>query len=311
MNDKTPLHIKHRPQKFEEMVGNDEILPSLVSIVRRDTGRQHSFLFFGPSGCGKTTLARIVAMELGCELEEIAEYNVANVRGIETIRAIVQDCRYAPLHGKTKVYLLDECHKLTNDAQNALLKLLEDTPEHVYFLLCTTDPEKVLKTIRTRCAPFPVKSLNNPQIAKLVRRVAQAEQVTVSKEIITKIASSSQGSPRQALVLLDQVIDIADEAQALLALENAVIGEATVLELCKCILAKNQNRWAEMTKILKTLDTTSEPEQIRYAVLGYLSAVLQNGGDDRVAKLMMMFFDSYMYTGKAGLIHSCYMASRV
>lgn len=312
-DERKALHLKYRPAKFEDMVGNDDTLASLISVIRRgeDEGRQHSFLFTGPSGCGKTTLARIVASELGCSAEEVYEYNVANVRGIETIRNIISDCRFAPIHGKVRMYLLDEAHKLTNDAQNALLKLLEDTPKHVYIVLCTTDPEKLLKTIRTRCAVFPVKMLPVPHVAKLVRNVSAAEGITLSKELIQKIASASQGSPRQALVLLDQIIDIPDEQQALLAVENAVLGEASVLELCKAVLEKGNNRWGTLSKIIKTLETTAEPEQIRYAILGYLTNVLLNNGDDRVAQLMMMFTDSYIYTGKAGLVHSCYMSSKI
>jgi len=201
-DEQQPLHIKYRPQTFDELIGNETTIESLKSILQREKGEIRSFLFTGPSGCGKTTIARIMANELKCSDRDLQEYNSSNTRGIDTIREIANNCRYSPLNGKVKIYLLDEIHKATNDAQNALLKLLEDTPNHVRFILCTTDPEKLLKTIKTRCSTFVVSSLQRAKIMKLLKWVCEEEKCDISQKVIQKIAECADGSPRQSLVLL-------------------------------------------------------------------------------------------------------------
>jgi DNA polymerase-3 subunit gamma/tau len=307
-NISQPLHLKYRPDSFEEFIGSNATITSLQSIIQRDKGEVRVFLFTGPSGCGKTTLARIIAKELKCSDRDFQEYNSANVRGIDTIREIANNCRYAPLSGKIKIYLLDEIHKATNDAQNALLKLLEDTPSHVRFILCTTDPDKLLKTIKTRCSSFQVSSLKITNIVKLLDWVCEEEKVEVDQKVINKIAESCDGSPRQALVMLDQIIDIEDEEIAFKAILDSTIDERNILDLCRKLLGTGK-RWAELSQILKVID--EEPEKCRYAILSYLSKVLLNNPSDRVAQMIDLFSDSYIYKGKAGLILSCYMVSKI
>ena len=145
-----PLHIKYRPQTWDEIKGNEAVVEGLESQFssKSKKNRPHVFLFYGPSGCGKTTLARIVKDELECSEANFNELNVANTRGIDTIREVIQFSHYSTFDGSPRIFLFDEAHKLTNDAQNALLKVLEDTPPKVYFILCTTDPKKIIKTIR-------------------------------------------------------------------------------------------------------------------------------------------------------------------
>ena len=172
-----PLHLKYRPSCFEEIVGNSGTISSLSSILHRREGSPHAFLFVGPSGTGKTTLARIIKQSLKCSDTDFQELNVANTRGIDTIRDIVQNCRLYPIEGDVKIFLLDEAAKLTNDAQNALLKVLEDTPKHVYIILCTTDPEKLLNTVKTRCTTFQLQKLINKDMISLLKRVIDSEGI--------------------------------------------------------------------------------------------------------------------------------------
>ena len=154
-----PLHIDYRPADFDEILGNEETIKSIKSILARDEDRPHAWMFVGPSGCGKTTLARIVSAALGCPPKinkaanlDFQEINTSDMRGIDTAREILKTMNFAPVNtaSKCRVYILDECHQATKDFQNSLLKALEDTPDHVYFLLCTTDPSKLLKTIKNR-----------------------------------------------------------------------------------------------------------------------------------------------------------------
>lgn len=299
---------KYRPQTFNEFIGNEAVITSLQSILQRESGEVRSFLFTGPSGSGKTTLARIVATELKCSDRDFFEFNTANTRGIDTIREIANASRYSPLSGKVKIYLMDECHKLTGDAQSALLKLLEDPPNHIRFILCTTDPEKLLSTIKTRCSTFKVSSLPKPKLINLLKWVCTEEKVEVSQNIIQKIAESSDGSPRQALVILDQVIDIEDEETALQAIIDASIDEQNILDLCRKLL-DNGNRWKGISDILKGIN--DEPEKCRYAILSYLSKILLSRADDRVANIMDLFCEPFYNSGKGGLILACYLASKI
>jgi len=305
-----PLHTKYRPPNFDTFIGNDSVVSSLISILTRKEGQPRTFLFQGPSGCGKTTIARIMKSYLECSDEDFHEYNAANTRGIDTIREIRSTAEYKPWLGKVKIYLLDEVHKLTNDAQNAVLKLLEDTPEHVRFVLCTTDPEKLLKTIRTRCTTFQLSALPKRSIVKLLRDICKNEQVTIDQgfeKVLEEIARVSEGLPRKALVLLDQVIDLNNE-DALKAIEKVTLNESTTLELCQLLIESVPNKWERVAVILKGLDT--EPETVRYSILGYLAVVLLNKGDVRVAQMISIFSESFMYSGRAGLIATCFLACR-
>ncbi len=308
-----PLHIDYRPKDFGEMIGNEATIRSLESVLARED-KPHAFMFTGPKGCGKTTLARIVGYKLGCTSAGLNEYNTANTRGIDTIRDIDKSCRYAPLTGKSIMYIMDECHKLTNDAQNALLKLLEEPPKHVYFCLCTTNPEKVLETAKDRCHIYKVKLLSSMQIKKLLRSVLKAEEVkNFPQEAVSEIARVSEGTPRRALVVLDGVIDIDDDEELLEAISEALLGEEEVKELCRMLIGMPQvNKWGEVSKLIRGID--AEPEQVRYAILGYFNtAILSSNGDaaERILGLIECFLDSYIYSGKAGLAYSCHQASRL
>ena len=305
-----PLHTKYRPPNFDTFIGNDSVVSSLISILTRKEGQPRTFLFQGPSGCGKTTIARIMKSYLECSDEDFHEYNAANTRGIDTIREIRSTAEYKPWLGKVKIYLLDEVHKLTNDAQNAVLKLLENTPEHVRFVLCTTDPEKLLKTIRTRCTTFQVSALPKRIILQLLRSICEQEKIPIDgdfSKVLEEIARVSEGLPRKALVLLDQVVDLNDE-EALKAIEKVTLNESTTLELCQLLIESVPNKWGRVATILKGLDT--EPETVRYSILGYLAVVLLNKGDVRVAQMISIFSESFMYSGRAGLIAACFLACR-
>ncbi len=309
-----PFHIDNRPKTLNEVIGNEGVKESIKAVFEQED-RPHTSLFIGPSGCGKTTLARIVARMIGCSPDDIQEYNSSNTRGIDTIREIAQNSMYAPMSGKVKVYLLDEVHRMTKDAQNALLKLLEDTPKHVYFLLCTTDPEMLIKAIRTRCMTFEVKNLAAPQITALIEKTLKdcGELENFSKKVIKTIVKVADGCPRQAMILLDQVFNILDEDAAIEALNSATAtAEVASIELCRILLDSRTNRWADVRYILKSIQ--DEPEKLRYGILGYLDAVLMSDNckdPARVCSLMDCFRESYMYSGKAALHSDCYNASLI
>lgn len=242
------LHIKYRPQTFEEVIGNKETVETLARVI---AGKNcpHAFLLYGPTGCGKTTLARIIAKELGAKNSDVKEVDSADFRGIDTIREIRQRSGFRPLESRCMVWIIDECHKLTNDAQNALLKTLEDTPSHVYFILCTTDPQKLLPTIRSRCSEFKVSPLSELETIRLLRRVARQEGKGLSKSLYEQIALDSQGHPRIALQILNQVLEAPEEMQEQVA-RKAKIEQGQVIELCRALM-KPAVGWKEVRKILQ------------------------------------------------------------
>lgn len=296
------LYKIHRPKKLSNIVGNEQVVKMLESKAKKDK-IPHSILLSGPSGCGKTTLARIIAKLVDCGKRDIREINCADFRGIDTIRDIRSRMNLAPISGSSRVYIIDECHKLSNDAQNAFLKQLEDTPSHVYFILATTEPNRVIKTIRTRCTEISVKSLTTTQLSKLVSSVLKKENKKLSSTMITKIAENSEGSARKALVFLDQVIDMDDEkdmGELILASSD----EIASVEIVKALL-KTGTKWKDMSAILKSVDLKNA-ESIRYLVMAYSKAVLLNSGSSRAFLILDAFKDNFYDSKEAGLVHACY-----
>ena len=307
MSERTSdLHIKYRPKTLDEIVGNDSVVEALRVLLQNKEGFPHSLILSGESGCGKTTIARIIKSELGCSDMDFKELNIADIRGIDSARDIINNCKQRPLFGNVKIYLMDEIHQATKDAMNTLLKILEDTPKHVYFILATTDPNKLLKTIRTRCKEFTVSPLDTRQIRFLLNSIYNKEGLEPYVNVVDKISRMCDGSPRKALVLLGQVIEMSSEEQALQAIESATIEEAKVIDLCRMLMSNKSNKWKDCKILLKNIN--EDPEKVRYAILGYFRSVLLNKGDLQSAKIMSLFFENFMYSGKAGLIYSCFLA---
>ena len=204
------LYKKHRPKNFEDLIGQTTAV-RLLSKKMKSNNLPHTVLLTGPSGCGKTTVARILKRLLKCSKGDYKEINTADHRGIEDIREVNRRMRQAPIDGDCRIWLIDEAHKLTNDAQNAFLKMLEDTPKHVYFILATTHPQKLIKTIRTRSTQIDLKSLSNKDLEKLLLSISEKEKFNLPEDVLEKIIENSDGSARKALVLLDQVIELDEE----------------------------------------------------------------------------------------------------
>lgn len=296
-----PYNIDYRPQTFEEIIGNKETVESLQSLLKQKN-HPHAFLFSGKTGCGKTTFARIIANELKCSIHDLHEINSSNNRGIDTARELITQMNYKPLQSSVKVYILDEVHMTTKDFQNAMLKAVEDVPNHVYFLLCTTNPEKIIATLRNRCTQFQVNALNKKQIFRLLSNIAKDSK----KEILIKIAEESEGIPRQALIMLQQVIDIEDEEKAIKVIQSIKVEEKQVIDLCRAM--NEMKPWESIAGIIKAIE--AEPESIRRAVLGYFTNVALSAKNKqsalRAAMIIENFADNYYDSGKAGLILSAF-----
>lgn len=305
-----PLHIDYRPQNLDEIVGNKGIVESHKSLFyNRDSDRPHSILYIGPSGCGKTTFARIYASMLDCHKRDITEINAANNRGIDTARKIQESMIFKPLNGSSKCYIIDEVHATSKDFQNAMLKALEDAPDHVYFLLATTDPQKLIPTLKNRCTTFEVNLLSVSELKFLLSNILKAENVNdIPDAVILEIAIVSDGCPRQALVILDQIIDI-PVPDMMNAIQDLRVTDKTVKELCQALLYKKA--WPQVAEILKSIDM-GNPDEIRRSLRGYMAAVLLNakgGSEENQAALIMELFREPVYgCVKADIVGAAYQS---
>ena len=255
-----------RPKTFSELVGQDHVVKALTHAL--DQGRlHHAWLFTGTRGVGKTTIARIMAKALNCtgsdgsgkmtsepcgkcpacmEIDagrfvDYIEMDAASNRGVDDIASLLEKAAYAPSNGRYKVYMIDEVHMLTNHAFNAMLKTLEEPPEHVKFILATTDPQKIPVTILSRCLQFNLKQMPVPLIVEHLEKVLAAEKVECEVNALRVLAKAAQGSMRDALSLTDQAIAYA----AGKVTEESVRGmlgtldDAYLIRILDCLIAKD------------------------------------------------------------------------
>ena len=297
------LYHKYRPTELDDIRGNSEMVESLQLMLSDKETCSHAVLIHGPTGCGKTTIGRIIADELNCKGNDFREINSADFRGIDTIREVRKNMQFKPLQGECLIWLIDESHRMTKDAQNALLKMLEDSPDHVYFILCTTELQGLIATIKGRCAQFQVRPLNERQMFGLLRSVVKAEDEVCTKEIYEQIFQDSLGHPRNALQILDQVLKAEPEDRLEIA-KRAEAVQSQSIELCR-VLVNEGTAWKQVREILNGL-REEEPEGIRRHVLGYAQAVLLKSDNVRAGLVLEEFVDPFWNSGYPGLVYACY-----
>lgn len=298
------LYKKFRPKKLKSLIGQEAAIASLSKLVEAKK-IPHAILLSGPSGSGKTTIARILKTELNCGDHDFQEMNCADFRGIEDVRDVRRQMGFRPISGDARIWLFDECSKITGDGQTALLKMLEDTPDHVYFILATTDPQKLLKTILTRCTEIKLKALTNTALLTLIGRVAEKEQLSISKEVQQEIAEAAEGSGRKALVILEQIAQLGTDEEKMAGIKISSAAKTQAIELARELFAFKPS-WAKVAAILKELN--EEPESIRYLVLGYAKSILLGGGklSPHAFKVIEIFGNNFYDSKHAGLAAACW-----
>ena len=314
-----PLHIDYRPPSLKELFGNKALKESLSKILEREKDHPHAWLLEGPAGSGKTSIARIISKTLGCDPvsnPDYSEINCGNHGNIETVRNIERDSGVRPFSSKCRVWVLDEAHALgvggnstKNMPQRALLKILEDCPKHVHIILCTTNPEMLIKTIKSRCTTFKVQKLDDKTMHDLIDYVLEKEDVhDFPKDAIEKLIEAADGHPRDALKILDQVIDLEDES-IIPSIKGFKTAEAQIYDLFWGLI--NRNSWKAISDMLNTLKTQGEdPEGIRRAIIGLASTMLLKGASkdklDLYMDILDLFSENISFNGFPGIVLKCY-----
>lgn len=299
------LHLKYRPRNFDEFIGSEAVKESILSSLHRT----HTYLLSGLRGTGKTTLARLIAYELQIADWDIIEMDAADRTGVDDARKLKSTVVFAPMQGKNKIYIIDEVHRLSPQAQDSLLKVLEEPPEHVYFVLCTTEVNKLLKTIRSRAKEYELKPLGRKNTEKLIDWICRDEELQIDSQLKKAIVNCCEGIPREIVISLDKVRDVEDVDRAL-ELIQSVSEKAEVIELFRELVKGGS--WNTVRGLLANIE--EEPEQIRRALLGYLNKVLLNsesGKAKRIADMILLFGSNFYDGGKAELSACCYLSTQM
>lgn len=265
------LPIKYRPTTLEKVVGQDEVVRSLSRLIT--AGRiPHALLLSGPSGVGKTTLARIFAQEVKAAVVEV---DGATYTGIDAMRTITESLQYRPLHElNRRCIIIDECHALSKQSWQSLLKAVEEPPSHSYFCFCTTEVDKVPKTIVTRCQHYVLKLVPVRSIEAVLFRISKMEKLRVDEDAVNYIARHSMGSVRQAISYLATCAGAKDldEVKALVA-SGAESRQA--IDLFR-LITSGRATWSECLKILTVMEKSGSVsyESVRIGLMNYTGAVL-------------------------------------
>jgi DNA polymerase-3 subunit gamma/tau len=291
---------KWRPQTFDDLVGQDHVVRTLKNAIARNR-IAHAYLFVGPRGTGKTSTARIFAKALNCTdgpnanfdpndpvvksiaegtSMDVIEIDGASNNSVDQIRDLRDDVRYAPTQGKFKVYIIDEVHMLSTAAFNALLKTLEEPPPHVKFVFATTDVQKVLPTIISRCQRFDLKPILPELIVQRLKQIAVEEKITVTDAALASIARMADGGMRDAQSIFDQMISFC----------GAEIGEADVLDVYGLVAAEKIAALAaalatgDHKKLVSIVDECDQSGRDLVRLLADLQALVRQALLDAIAK---------------------------
>lgn len=309
---------RYRPRTFSNVIEQNTVIRSLQSAVLSEN-KEQTYLFYGEHGTGKTTTARILAMSLNCSnLKDngdpcticedcsniikdvhpaVIEMDASDKTSVNDIRTLKEGLGLRPLMGKAKVLILDECHQLSSSAQNALLKISEKPPKGVFFILCSTEPKKILPTLRARSQGHKFTLVSNKSIRNLIQMVATVEVGDIQEDIVDALTEVSEGRPRNALKNLQKAIYIG------LGNRKAVLGsldlgerDPELISLCRLVM-KFDVTWREVVSQYKKLPSTIDAETMRRVLAGWFRSCLERARTPiearRAARALELFVEIF------------------
>lgn len=284
-----PIITKYRPAAWEEVLGHEVAVGSLKRTLA-SASRPHAYLFSGPTGTGKTTLARIIGSVLEADINEI---DAASNSGVDAMRQVVELSQYMSMTGAgRRLLLIDECHRLSRPAFDAILKLLEEPPEHLYLALCTTELQRVPPTIVGRCYHVILNPLKPAEIEELLSVVCDLEGWQVNKDICQLVVQSADGSPRNALSIMQKVHDLRsrDEAKRVLAIIEA--GDPLIELLQHLIVGKSS--WIRIRSIMERIE--EDVWEGAGIIAGrYIMGALLRAEDEKAARRIWQLLDALVF----------------
>jgi DNA polymerase-3 subunit gamma/tau len=307
------LYLKYRPQNFASVVGQDHAKKTIQSALKSQS-LSHAYLFCGPRGTGKTSLARILAKGLNCEnlisdvepcnqceictsinagkLVDLIEIDAASNRGIDEIRELREKIVFAPSQAKTKVYIIDEVHMLTKEAFNALLKTLEEPPNHAYFVLATTEAHKIPETIISRCQQFSFSRINVADISRRLQEIADNEGATYEKDALDLIAKLSAGGLRDAIGLLEQMMTAGEVTTEKVSISLGLTGSEHLEKFFQYLLERKALKAIELLSQIKAMGK-STPQFLREIISHFREQMLINLGNSKDTQIILGFIEIF------------------
>lgn len=312
------LYLKYRPQNFASLVGQDHATKTIQSALQNHS-LAHAYLFCGPRGTGKTSLARILAKGLNCQnpiggsepcnqcsictsinagkLVDLIEIDAASNRGIDEIRELREKIVFAPSQAKTKVYIIDEVHMLTKEAFNALLKTLEEPPEHAYFVLATTEAHKIPETIVSRCQQFSLNRIGVLDISHRLEEIATNEGVKFQKEALDLIAKLSNGGLRDAIGLMEQMMMTGEVTLEKVSENLGLTGGEHLEKFFGYLMERKTLKAIELLNQIKAKGKNTT--QFLREIISYLrEQMLINLGNSQDTRLILGFIDIFTEAGR-------------
>ncbi|WP_061784036.1 AAA family ATPase [Streptococcus agalactiae] len=283
-----PLHVSLRPQTFDEIIGHDAVVKDVQNQL--DNNNQRCYLFMGPAGCGKTTFGNVIARHV--ESKTIIEVDAGSTSKAEQIRELVDKAKYRGFgENPIRVYILNEVQALSKAAWDAMLDIMENPPQHVYFILTTTESPKVPKAVKTRCASYELKPLSKKAINDLIDMVMDEADMDIPDEFLDVVADKCEGSPRQCIQMLLKAESAKNRSELNTLLDEAE-SDNQIIDLARTLAFTKGKKWGKVQTILKDLKDTP-PESIRIVVTTYIAGCMLNAKTEADAERLHHILDAF------------------